>query len=225
MMTGRQRTIARFADCTGAAAVGRHQILAELTHPHAPPGTWLAAGLVVWILSSDEVTRRLRDLLQAWRGSPGPQPGAGEGGATETPACDPGMRHDVPRGGPRTSWPGRALLRSLRLRQPGSYVSMFGSRITTIACPLLALYLTNSPVDAGIAFAATVPSVFVYLPAGALVEHWDPRRTLLACESAGVGLSPPGRGCRGGPAAPQALPLLGPGIRHDVRGGRDLVNR
>jgi MFS family permease len=66
----------------------------------------------------------------------------------------------------------------------GTYASMFGSRITTIAFPLLALYLTNSPIAAGIvAFAATVPSVLVYLPAGALVEHWDPRRTLLVCES------------------------------------------
>ena len=66
----------------------------------------------------------------------------------------------------------------------GSYVSMFGSRITTIACPLLALYLTNSAVTAGlVAFAATVPSVIFYIPAGALVEHWDPRRTLLVCES------------------------------------------
>jgi MFS family permease len=71
-----------------------------------------------------------------------------------------------------------------RLLMTGSYVSMFGSRITTIAFPLLALHLTNSPVAAGIvAFAATVPSVLVYLPAGALVEHWDPRRTLLFCES------------------------------------------
>lgn len=71
-----------------------------------------------------------------------------------------------------------------RLLMTGTYVSMFGSRVTTIACPLLALYLTNSPVAAGVvAFAATVPSVLVYLPAGALVEHWDPRRTLLICES------------------------------------------
>jgi MFS family permease len=66
----------------------------------------------------------------------------------------------------------------------GSYVSMLGSRITTIACPLLALYLTNSPVAAGlVAFAATVPSILIYIPAGALVDHWDPRRTLLVCES------------------------------------------
>ena len=88
-MTGRQRMMVRFAAGTGAAAVGRHQILAELAHPHAPLGTWLAAGLVVWILGSDEVTRRLGDLLRAWRGNPGPPPGAGEGSTTGTPA-DPG---------------------------------------------------------------------------------------------------------------------------------------
>ena len=47
-----------------------------------------------------------------------------------------------------------------RLLMTGSYVSMFGSRITTFAFPLLALRLTNSPVAAGfVAFAATVPSV------------------------------------------------------------------
>jgi hypothetical protein len=108
MMTGRQRTIVRFVVGTGAAAVERHQILAELAHPHTPPGSWIAAGLAVWILSSDDVTRRLRDLLQAWRGSPGPPPGGGEDRATETPACDPGLA-------PRRPWqrrrrfPGRGM--------------------------------------------------------------------------------------------------------------------
>jgi MFS family permease len=78
----------------------------------------------------------------------------------------------------------RAWARDFRLLMAGSFVSMLGSRISTIACPLLALFLTGSPFDAGlVAFAATIPSVLVYVPAGALVDRWDPRRTMLVCES------------------------------------------
>jgi hypothetical protein len=107
MMTGRQRMMVRFAAGTGAAAVERHQILAELAHPHAPPGIWLAAGLVAWILSSDGPTRRLRDLLQAWRGSPGQPPGVSDSHPAEVPAASPGpprrpwhwsRRHSPPPG-------------------------------------------------------------------------------------------------------------------------------
>jgi predicted MFS family arabinose efflux permease len=66
----------------------------------------------------------------------------------------------------------------------GSFISMLGSRVSTIAFPLLALFLTNSPVDAGlVAFAATIPSALVYIPAGALVDHWNPWRAMLICES------------------------------------------
>jgi MFS family permease len=84
-------------------------------------------------------------------------------------------------GHPRESF---AWTREFRLLLAGSYVSMFGSRITTIACPLLALYLTNSPAVAGlVAFAATAPSILVYIPAGALVDRWEPRRTMIICES------------------------------------------
>lgn len=60
---------------------------------------------------------------------------------------------------------------------------MVGSRITTVAYPLLALRLTNSALAAGlVAFAATAPSLFVYVPAGALVDRLDPRRTMLLSE-------------------------------------------
>jgi MFS family permease len=65
----------------------------------------------------------------------------------------------------------------------GSLVSMLGSRVSSIAYPLLVLALTGSPVVAGWAsFAALAPSALVYLPAGALVDRWDPRRAMLWSE-------------------------------------------
>ena len=65
----------------------------------------------------------------------------------------------------------------------GSSVSLLGSRVTTIAYPMLVLYLTGSPLDAGwVAFAVTAPSVLIYAPAGVLVDRWDPRRALLLSE-------------------------------------------
>ena len=77
----------------------------------------------------------------------------------------------------------RSWVRDFRLLMAGSVVSMLGSRISTVACPLLALFLTHSPFDAGlVAFAATIPSVLVYIPAGALVDRWDSRRTMLLSE-------------------------------------------
>jgi MFS family permease len=60
---------------------------------------------------------------------------------------------------------------------------MLGSHVTTIAYPLLVLRLTGSPFTAGCAaFAATAPSVLVYIPAGALIDRWNPRRAMLLSE-------------------------------------------
>lgn len=65
----------------------------------------------------------------------------------------------------------------------GSSVSMLGSRVTTIAYPLLVLSISGSPVMAGWAcFAATAPSVLFYLPAGAIVDRCNPRTAMLVCE-------------------------------------------
>lgn len=72
---------------------------------------------------------------------------------------------------------------NFRLLMSGSLVSMLGSRVSSIAYPLLVLALTGSPVVAGWAsFAALAPSALVYLPAGALVDRWDPRRAMLWSE-------------------------------------------
>lgn len=60
---------------------------------------------------------------------------------------------------------------------------MLGSHVTTIAYPLIVLRMTGSAFAAGcVAFAATAPSILVYMPAGALVDSWDPWRAMLASE-------------------------------------------
>lgn len=65
----------------------------------------------------------------------------------------------------------------------GSSVSMLGSRLTAIGLPLLVLALTGSPLAAGWAgFAAAAPSVLVLLPAGALVDRWNPRPAMIVSE-------------------------------------------
>lgn len=73
--------------------------------------------------------------------------------------------------------------RAFRLLLGAGSVSMLGSRLTTIAYPMLILSLTNSPVVMGFAvLAATAPSILVYIPAGALVDRWNPRRTMMVSE-------------------------------------------
>ena len=66
----------------------------------------------------------------------------------------------------------------------GSSISVLGSRVTTIAYPLLVLAISGSPVMAGWAcFAATAPSIMFYLPAGAIVDRCNPRIAMLAFET------------------------------------------
>lgn len=73
--------------------------------------------------------------------------------------------------------------RTFRRLLAASSVSMLGSHLTTIAYPLLVLRLTGSPFVTGCAvFAATAPSILVYIPAGALVDRWNPRRVMLISE-------------------------------------------
>lgn len=60
---------------------------------------------------------------------------------------------------------------------------MFGSRISTIAFPMLVLHLSDSPFLAGlVAFATIAPSILIYIPAGALVDRMNPRKVMLGSE-------------------------------------------
>jgi len=80
----------------------------------------------------------------------------------------------------------RVLLSSspaFRLLMFGSSISMLGTRISTVAFPMLVMHLDNSPLITGlVAFAAIAPSMLIYVPAGVLVDRWNPRRVMLCSE-------------------------------------------
>lgn len=64
----------------------------------------------------------------------------------------------------------------------GQTVSQIGSNSSALAYPLVALALTGSPARAGIVGAANwLPYVFFQLVAGALVDRWNRKTTMLIC--------------------------------------------
>jgi MFS family permease len=66
----------------------------------------------------------------------------------------------------------------------GQVVSTIGTRVSSLAYPLLVLELTHSPAKAGlVGFAQTLPFLLFYLPAGALVDRWNRKRVMLVADA------------------------------------------
>jgi MFS family permease len=62
-------------------------------------------------------------------------------------------------------------------------ISNTGSGISQIAFPLLILAVTSSPAQAGLVGALSSPAyIFFTLPAGALLDRWDRKRTMIICD-------------------------------------------
>jgi MFS family permease len=71
----------------------------------------------------------------------------------------------------------------------GQVVSTLGTRIASLAYPLLVLALTGSPLLAGVVgFAQALPFLLVYLPAGALVDRLDRKRVMLVADALRAGV-------------------------------------
>ncbi|HEY1350624.1 MAG TPA: MFS transporter, partial [Ktedonobacteraceae bacterium] len=65
----------------------------------------------------------------------------------------------------------------------GQAISDIGGSVSELAFPLLTLSVTGSPALAGIVAALrTLPAVFVSLLAGALVDRWNRKLVMLACD-------------------------------------------
>ncbi|ANW17660.1 MFS transporter [Streptomyces clavuligerus] len=76
---------------------------------------------------------------------------------------------------------------NFRMLWIGGGSSVLGVRTAVSAYPLLMLWSTGSAAHAGlVAFAALLPQLLLVLPAGALVDRWDRRRTLMVCDAVGL---------------------------------------
>ena len=81
---------------------------------------------------------------------------------------------------PRSLW----LNRDFMLLWSGQVVSNVGTQVSTLAFPLLILALTGSPAQAGFAGALrALPYLIFSLPAGALIDRWDRKRTMILCDT------------------------------------------
>jgi MFS family permease len=91
----------------------------------------------------------------------------------------------MPAEQPRATQPGRLWRnRSYMLLWSGQAVSTIGTEISTVAFPLLVLFVTNSPAQAGLMGAVrALPYLFFSLPAGALVDRWDRKRVMIICDT------------------------------------------
>lgn len=66
----------------------------------------------------------------------------------------------------------------------GQAISQLGGGFQGLAFPLLVLFLSHSPVDAGIAGALfSLPYLILSLPAGALLDRWNRKRVMMLGES------------------------------------------
>ncbi len=81
---------------------------------------------------------------------------------------------------PRSLWRNRDYL----LLVCGQIVSTLGSQFSLIAFPLLALFITGSPAQAGlIGSVRLLPYFLLSLPAGALSDRWDRKRVMQICDT------------------------------------------
>jgi len=66
----------------------------------------------------------------------------------------------------------------------GQLISAVGSRLSSFALGIWVLRTTGSPIDFAMTFVAmTIPALLVSTISGALVDRWDRRRTMIACDS------------------------------------------
>lgn len=74
--------------------------------------------------------------------------------------------------------------RDFALFWTGQLASSIGSQVSQLALPLLVLAVTHSPAKTGLMAALRgLPFALFCLPAGALTDRWDRKRTMILCDT------------------------------------------
>ena len=87
---------------------------------------------------------------------------------------------------PALTWQTRSLWRNrdYLLLWSGQIISEIGSKSSLLAFPLLVLFLTGSPAQAGLLGALRgLPYILFCLPAGALIDRWNRKRVMILCDT------------------------------------------
>lgn len=85
-----------------------------------------------------------------------------------------------PREARRSAWP---ALPAFHLVIAGSSISMLGTKISTLAFPMLILWLGKSPELVGLSvFITVIPGLLLYFPAGIFVDKTNPWRVMFCSE-------------------------------------------
>jgi DHA3 family macrolide efflux protein-like MFS transporter len=123
--------------------------------------------------------------------APGPMAPAGAGagaGAGATVVQPGGVAFPAPAGRAQSPYLRLARNTNFGLLWFGQLVSFFGDRVHQMALAVIVAQLAG-PLEVGLTFAATViPNVVLGPLAGALVDRWDRRTTMIACDLVRAGL-------------------------------------
>jgi MFS family permease len=159
----------------------------------------LAVGIfwaIVYSMTRSEAPTRAAFTLGLRPGDPFANASAFPGGQAQSIGSTPALAVAlagagavaIPRERPQSPYLALVRNRSFSLLWVGQLVSFFGDRIHQVAIGVLVLQ-RGTPLDLGIVFAATaVPNVFLGPLAGALVDRWDRRRTMIVCDLVRAGL-------------------------------------
>jgi MFS family permease len=146
-------------------------IVYSMTRPHAPLRATLAAG-----------ASAIRPAPASAFGSGVALAGAAGGAAAIPAQLAVSAPPATAEARPQSPYLRLVANRNFSLLWVGQLISLLGDRIHVVALAFL-VYARGSPLEVGLTFAATaVPNVLLGPFAGALVDRWDRRVTMIGCD-------------------------------------------